>query len=308
MHLPEFILLAIATMAAIAAGLGAGMLALGRPNLGVVRVLFWIAAIAFGSLGIVWSSTSTQPLGVQMLVSGIIGALAAAGLTWGLWEVRAQESANQPTQENKSEANPSETARPSRGPTLEATRGSKIDATGAVIPGDLPFQFGKADQNSIIDMPGLTVTKNENGSYTVSPGEHVNRAFPPPTGEFSSLSNTALSEKVQIVVSELKQFQSDFRRDVFPPYTKVGPIDEEYTRRSTENWHKYQTTYEEKFSKLALSLASEMLVRIGSIEGSSMSPEARNGANLVYWGRFVGHNPAEAAAEFLKALASNLPK
>jgi hypothetical protein len=91
MHLPEFTLLAIATVAAIAAGFGVGMLALGRPRFGVVRVLFWISALTFWSLGIVWAATSSQPLSIQMMVAGAIGAIAAAGIAWGLWEVRTQE-------------------------------------------------------------------------------------------------------------------------------------------------------------------------------------------------------------------------
>jgi hypothetical protein len=92
MHLPEFTLLAIATVSAIVAGFGVGMLALGRPRFGVVRVLFWISALTFASLGIVWSATSSDhPLWVQMVVAGTIGAIAFAGLAWGLWEVRHQE-------------------------------------------------------------------------------------------------------------------------------------------------------------------------------------------------------------------------
>ena len=91
MHLPEFALLAIATIAAIAAGFGIGMLALGRPRFGVVRVLFWISALTFASLGIVWSATPDHPLWVHMAVSGAIGAIAFTGLAWGLWEVRHQE-------------------------------------------------------------------------------------------------------------------------------------------------------------------------------------------------------------------------
>jgi hypothetical protein len=83
-----------------------------------------------------------------------------------------------------------------RGPTLEATNGSRIDATGAIIPGDLPFQFGKADGGSVIDMPGTVVTRREDGSITIEPGKiPVNRTFPPPTGEFSNLSNDEMRER-----------------------------------------------------------------------------------------------------------------
>lgn len=54
--------------------------------------------------------------------------------------------------------------------TLEAINRSKINASGAMIPGDLPFQFAKADSDSIIHMPGIRVTKKEDGSILVEPG------------------------------------------------------------------------------------------------------------------------------------------
>jgi hypothetical protein len=87
MHLPDFILAAIFAIASIAAGLGAAVLALAptQTNLRVVRVLFWIAALTFGSLGIVWSATSNgYSLTTQMIVSATMAAIAAAGLTWGI--------------------------------------------------------------------------------------------------------------------------------------------------------------------------------------------------------------------------------
>jgi hypothetical protein len=88
MQLPEFVLLVIATVAAISAGLA--MLA---SKYSVARVLFGIAALSFWSMGVVWSATSTgYNLSTQMIVSAIIGALAAAGFTWVLWEIRTKEA------------------------------------------------------------------------------------------------------------------------------------------------------------------------------------------------------------------------
>lgn len=88
MQLPEFILLVVATVAAMAAGLA--MLA---SNYRVARILFWIAALSFGSLGVVWSATSEgYSLPTQMVVSAIIAVIAATGLTWVLWEIRGKEA------------------------------------------------------------------------------------------------------------------------------------------------------------------------------------------------------------------------
>src|SRR4051812_9658706 len=113
MHLPEFVLLAISTVAAIAAGLGGTWLKSSQPNYGIIRTLFWISAFTFGSLGIVWSAASDgQPLWLQMLVSGLLGGLASAALAWGLWEIRSQEQSHPSNEISNSNM--------SRGPTLEA--------------------------------------------------------------------------------------------------------------------------------------------------------------------------------------------
>lgn len=86
MHLPEFVLLVIATIAAIAAGL-----AVVASNYHMARILFWIAALSFGSLGVVWAASSDASLAKQMVVAAVVAAIAAAGLVYGLWELRTNE-------------------------------------------------------------------------------------------------------------------------------------------------------------------------------------------------------------------------
>lgn len=96
MHLPEFVLLVVATVAAIAAGL-----AVVASNFRVARTLFWIAALSFGSMGIVWAlSTSGYSLATQMIVAAVCAGLAAAGLVWGLNEVRGRPNAEGATMAN----------------------------------------------------------------------------------------------------------------------------------------------------------------------------------------------------------------
>jgi hypothetical protein len=88
-HLAEFILLLIATVAAIAAGL-----AMVASNYRVARVLFWIAALSFGSLGIMWSQQSHgYSLTIQMIIAAVCAAIAAASLVWGLDELRGRANA-----------------------------------------------------------------------------------------------------------------------------------------------------------------------------------------------------------------------
>ncbi len=91
MHLSDFVLLVIGTLAAIAAGL-----ALVASNYHAARILTWIAALTFGSMGVVWSATSeSYPLSTQMIVSAVVGAIAAAGLTWALSEILGKEKAGE---------------------------------------------------------------------------------------------------------------------------------------------------------------------------------------------------------------------
>lgn len=90
MPTPDFILLVIATAAAICAGWGYAMLG-PPPNFRAARVLFWVSAVGFGSLGIVWAANGdTLPVG-RIITAAIIGAVAAASLAWVLWELQIRE-------------------------------------------------------------------------------------------------------------------------------------------------------------------------------------------------------------------------
>jgi hypothetical protein len=61
------------------------------PNFRAARVLFWISAVGFGSLGVVWAASgNTLPVG-RIAVAAIIGAVAAASLAWVLWELQIRE-------------------------------------------------------------------------------------------------------------------------------------------------------------------------------------------------------------------------
>jgi hypothetical protein len=89
-------------------------------------------------------------------------------------------------------------------PTLEATRDSTIVASGAVIPGDLPFQFARADSGSVISMAGIKVIKKQDGSFLVTPGNE-----PADTG-----GATFTNESQVEMLSRLSQYLCD-ARDLF---------------------------------------------------------------------------------------------
>lgn len=150
MHLPEFILLVTATVAAIAAGL-----AVLASKYSIARILFWIAGLSFGSLGILWSAMSEgYSLSVQLVVSAAIAAIAAAGLTWALWEIKVKEQAENPLVGDSHQSAGPGTPHNS---ILEANMGGEISAKGAEISADFPFQFGRAETGGKIIMDGIRV-------------------------------------------------------------------------------------------------------------------------------------------------------
>lgn len=86
----EYALLCVGVAAGLCAAAGYGMLAISSARLRV-RGCFWAAGIGFGSLGIIWSVWGADPmqsLTVRMSVAAITAAIAAAGLTWALWQIQ----------------------------------------------------------------------------------------------------------------------------------------------------------------------------------------------------------------------------
>jgi hypothetical protein len=251
---------------------------------GMDAAVFWLVIIGPILIAVavaIWYGSS-RTFGLWTGFAGAVLLLLAGALQWqqAIWAPALTQAA--------------------RGPTLEATNKSKIDATGAEIPGDLPFQFGRAENNSLIDMPGIKVTKTDNGYVVTS--ENVNRQFPAPTAEFASMLVPELRRRIKITAGDLRQFQEEFDKNFFEP-NRRWPSEEKARTLLT----KYGTLYEEKFSGITFSLASAALSKIGTIDGSEMSPEARDGGNIIYHGKFVGPDPAKRAAAFLELLEKKLP-
>jgi hypothetical protein len=189
-----------------------------------------------------------------------------------------------------------------RRPTLEATRDSTIDASGAVIPGDLPFQFGRADSGSVISMRGTKVTRNEDGSFLVTPGSEPAQ-FPMPTGECSLISNDDLRILMIELINKLRglQTRTDGNFNMLKR-TEGGRIDENDFMSHCET---YSLEYKTEFADIALSLASECLGRVGLVTISA-NPNASMGGQLLLNKAFAGARPASAIADFLDCLQQKL--
>jgi hypothetical protein len=88
-----YALLADSVGAGLCAAAGYGMLTLSPSRAAAIRGCFWLSAVGFGSLGVIWGiwgADHMQTLAVRLTVAGITGALAAIALTWALWQIRDQ--------------------------------------------------------------------------------------------------------------------------------------------------------------------------------------------------------------------------
>lgn len=99
----EYSILAIGIVTGIFVAGGYGVIALPPRNFRAARACFWVAGIAFLSLGVVWAVYVSQSphLWVRLLVAGVTGAMAAIALTLALLYVNNREGASLAPEEPK---------------------------------------------------------------------------------------------------------------------------------------------------------------------------------------------------------------
>jgi hypothetical protein len=288
------------------AAAGLTLISLVRPDYRIARRCAWAAAILFGSIAVVWGFTTMESAWIRIPAVGLAGLVAAICLTEALRFIAKHEAASHPVNAAPAQPAPAATQAPpaQRRSTLEATRNSTIDATGALIPGDLPFQFGRADDHSVISMPGTVVTRNSDGTITVEPAANpVNYQFPPPTGEFRGLTNVELKEREMKTAADLQEFEGRMMAEFRTlPRQPQGGVPEDIFKTYAE---KYRAEYQDKFAGQCRSLASEMLARIESAAPGTKIPGSP-GAFALYHNTFAGARPASEVAEFLDVLRERI--
>jgi hypothetical protein len=262
----------------------------------VARNCLWGCCLIFGALAVMWGVDSEASVWVRAPMVFLLGGIAA---------LAAFESAVylKKLQTPDSESAPS-TQRAATTPTLEATRGATIDAQGAIIPGDLPFQFAKASDGAVISMPGVSITRKEDGAYLITPGGAgpVNKQFPPPKGEFSALSNAQLVAREKDIASSFREFQ----QRVSEALDKL-PRDQDQRARDatfTAAYEPFVDEYKKQFEGIGLDLASEFLARLGTVENAPRT--ANLGGQMLLYGSFAGPTPASDIADFLDFLAEKM--
>jgi hypothetical protein len=268
----------------VAAGLT--VVSLNRPDYRVARRCAWAAAMLFGSIAVVWGVTTMEPGWIRIPAVGIVGLIAAISLTEALRFIKSREFPSAPAV----------TTAVQRGPTLEATNRSTIDAAGASLPSDLPFQLGKADNDSLIDMRGLQVTPNESGGWNITPTPSTVE-FPEPPAEYAFLSNAELKGQLQTLAHTLLEIQAQYTaeaRQAISEKKDTKPV-----------FQKYNAIYQDNFSDLSLALAATALKRVRIV--SDVPRAAASGGQLIYYKKFAGPTPASDIAAFLDLLSVKLP-
>jgi hypothetical protein len=260
------------------------VISLARPDYRIARRCAWAAAVLFGSIAIVWGVTTPESAWIRVPAVGIAWLVAGICLTEALRFIAHRELSENPELSTTSSA--------SRKPIFEATNRSEIITKDGTFTGEIPFQIGKADTDSKIDMTGVLWI-----------GPNSPTKFPPPTGEFSGLSNEDLRAETYRASQEIRSFQLRYD-DEARKLPLRGPFPQAVDNHIAELqviFSRYNLEYQSKFADLALSLASELLARTKSLD--VVSANAPVGAHVILNRKFSGSN----AAEFLEAVAAKLP-
>jgi hypothetical protein len=259
-----------------------------------------ICALAAATLFLIklalWGSEDLTA--ARIAIVALLGALIAVSTAFALhWINKKEKTTVVVTAEAKPESVPA------RGPTLEANTGGRINAEGATIPGDLPFQFGKAETGGIIDMPGINVIRQNDGSLSIQPSSKpANRVFLPPTGEFKDLSEAQIAHKLRVTAGELREFQKRYEAAwrALPRSPETG-VENSVFQPFAEQW---KLEYETKYINEAYSLVSESLARGLTITAHDQTESA--GGTMLFYKAFAGPRPALEVAAFLDRVASEL--
>jgi hypothetical protein len=94
MGIIEFFYLVAVLIAGILATAGYGMLSLSPADFRNARRCFWASALLFLGIGVVWGLTTVEPAWVRIPAVGVIGLIAAIGLSEGLRWISGRESAS----------------------------------------------------------------------------------------------------------------------------------------------------------------------------------------------------------------------
>lgn len=280
------------------------MVAFAHRELRAARILIIFVAILVASRWTMWAFATDQPWYVRSIVGALFGALLLGGLPMLYAWAKQRGEHNEPakTADSAAAASPQ-----SERPWIDLSKDSSVTAKGAVIAGTPPFKgpLLKADDHSIADFDGMMMI-----------GPDAPTSFPPPTGEYSGLSEIEFKHKASDFILRLRRFQSDLDKENAtipntPRGTKDFPVEiqNEMNKRKALR-RKYGAIFEKTLNPTAKSLASELILRATRahvLENITVSPNAQIGAQVILHNKFAGGSPAGSAANFLEAFLNGLP-
>ncbi|HEX3937349.1 MAG TPA: hypothetical protein VHX43_07575 [Xanthobacteraceae bacterium] len=143
-------------------------------------------------------------------------------------------------------------------------------------------------------------------------GPDAPMAFPPPTGEYSKLTDTEFRGVVETIIQHLHQFQSEMDKE--NPYPKIDPRDRQQFLAARDKWkesrQKKAAIFEAEFGSTAKSIASELVSRANrmrSLGTINVPPDEQIGAQVILQNKFAGPKPADSVANFLHTILQALP-
>jgi hypothetical protein len=145
------------------------------------------------------------------------------------------------------------------------------------------------------------------------------KQFPPSTGEFKSLSNSDLCERVKSFATTMRAFESKadvetsallMQRQPTATPQESKKLWEEMNAKLKDSQNAKNDEFQKLFRPQATSLASELLLRIEKVEELSDSSDSSIwlGRNVLTHGMLAGQHPMSAAADFLEYMAGKLPQ
>lgn len=180
---------------------------------------------------------------------------------------------------------------------------SSVDLRGNLISG---FHTGIRSRNSQLSGQDNVIEKGDQP-----------KSFPLPTGEFRNLSNVELLNRVKIFASDMRTSESKYDGEVSRLLTRNwAPSSPEESKRNFEDTNtkieelrkEKEDEFRKSFRSVGVSLASEVIFRLGRIEIPPDAWSARSGGDVLVHGMLVGPHPMSAAADFLEYIALKLPQ
>jgi cytoskeletal protein RodZ len=279
----------------------------------------FISAVFLVFCGIFYASNKTAF--IWTLFGGIAFGLFTCFLYWqnDIWQSQINGSlVAQPQKKNEESSPNSISERPEKSVGRDKRKKAKPDsqiATDQAIPisshtssteknksteegkemhesAGISIEGGSADLsgNLIIGYPTGIRSKNAqlSGQGNVIEKGDQPKQFPLPTGEFRNLSNTELLNRVNSFASDMRISESKYDFEIL---------------------QNKQDVFNKSFLPIGISLASEIIFRLGKIEiPPNASLSVRLGGNVLLRGMLVGPHPMSAAADFLEYIALKLPQ